>query len=85
VAEQRNESSVCPECHLETPIVVGGVEVDACFGDMLGKVMNACCGHGDPARAYVRIKRLHGNSGSPCVDICGGEVVGFGEWTDRHR
>lgn len=73
---------ICSHCNLETPIIIDGMEVDACFEDLLGKVMSACCGHGDSKRAYVRIKRLHGNSGSPCVDICGGEVIDYAKFTE---
>jgi hypothetical protein len=68
--------SVCPHCGLETPIIVDGVEVDACFKDLLGVVVNACCGHGDPSRAYVRIDRVHSNGTDGFVDICGGKVAG---------
>ena len=82
-AADEDAATECPKCGLETPIVVDGHEVDACFGDLLGSVVNACCGHGDPRRAYVRISRLHSNGTDGFVDICGGEVCGYGEWLDR--
>ena len=66
-------SERCPKCGLDTPILVDGKQVDACFGDLLGRVVNACCGHGDPGRAYVRIERVHSNGTDGFVNICGGE------------
>ena len=62
---------ICPHCNLETPIIVDGHEVDACFKDLLGKVINACCGHGDPDRAYVRIERMNSNGTDGFCDIRG--------------
>lgn len=43
----------CRECHLEW----GASTHDPCFGERLEGVVEACCGHGDPATAYiVRVK-----------------------------
>jgi hypothetical protein len=76
----------CPKCGLETPIVVDGIEVDACFGARLTEVVNACCGHGDPNNAYVRISTSAPRDGcgfTPHIDICGGEVIPYTDFLKR--
>lgn len=45
----------CPACG-ESPLVVDGVEIDACFGALLPGVANACCGHGDSKYAYIQLE-----------------------------
>lgn len=52
------------------------IRVDDCFRGLLGKVISACCGHGGRKPAYVRIQKGNGT-----VDICGGRVIDYGEFT----
>lgn len=70
----------CEECGLKplffTDEFGQTIRVDGCFRGLLGNVISACCGHGGRKPAYVRI-----HNGNDTVDICGGKVIDYGEFT----
>lgn len=47
----------CPHCG-GGATEVDGVEIDPCMGKLLPGVRNACCGHGDPSKAYIQWDEL---------------------------
>lgn len=44
----------CPLC-FELPKIVDGIVVDACLGQPLPGVSNACCGHGIEGQGYIQL------------------------------
>lgn len=61
---QDDPNRLCGYCEIEA-IPEGH---DGCLGTLPG-VMNACCGHGEPAEAYVQFSSLHIVSGLAAIDV----------------
>ena len=47
---------VCCNCG-KAPIIEDGIDADACWGVLPG-VLNACCGHGNPDKAYIMLDQI---------------------------
>ena len=50
---------------------------DACLGTLPHPVMNACCGHGDPAKAYIQIYHEEYQSDPNALRLDGMEAVAY--------
>lgn len=50
---------------------------DACLGTLPHPVMNACCGHGDPTKAYVQLDHENYRSDPNAVRLDGVDAVAY--------
>ncbi len=71
---------ICPECKLETPILIGETQVDACFGGKIQGCISACCGHGGKGRAYVRLRVETPDGDIDHIDICAGVLMPYAKY-----
>lgn len=59
--------NICKHCDKKS-IIDGNEEYDACIGSVQG-ACNACCGHGDVARAYIQFFDESHIKGQDALDI----------------
>ena len=76
----------CAHCGKE-PLIVNNTRVDACFkGALLGGAgVSGCCGHGDRAKAYVRLEVIKPDGERGSVDLCGFWVIPYGSYIGHLR
>lgn len=61
---QKNKDRTCGKCNMDNT----KEGHDACLGTIPGKVMNACCGHGDDACAYIQFNNGYTIRGNDVFD-----------------